>query len=179
MRVLFLDTVHPILWEKLTEEGFECHEDLFCSKSELQKKISKYDGLVLRGRITLDQEILEYSTNLKFIARSGSGLENIDVKYAESKGIACLNSPEGNANAVGEHALGMLLSLMHKISNGDREIRVGKWDREGNRGFELNGLTIGIIGYGHTGSSFAQKLTGFECEIWPTIPSNKSLEAIE
>lgn len=163
--ILFLDTVHPVLAEKLTENGFICEEDLTCTRKELLQKLDRYSGLVLRSRLTVDKQILEKAKGLKFIARSGSGLENIDVTTAKKFGIHCLNSPEGNANAVGEHALGMLLTLFHRINRSDREVRKGIWKREENRGIELQEKTVGIIGYGHTGSAFARKLSGMGCRV--------------
>lgn len=164
-RVLFLDTVHPVLKESLEKDKWICDEDYTCSSEELCRKIPDYTGLVIRSRFVLDENILRHAKKLKFIARSGSGMENIDLAYAESRGIKCINSPEGNSNAVGEHALGMLLALFNKINTADREVREGKWIREENRGIELSGRTLGILGYGHTGSSFAKKLSGFDCRI--------------
>ena len=164
-KVLFLDTVHPILQENLEKEGFTCETDYHCTAEELQHKIRRYEGLVLRSRLVLDQKILENAHNLKFVARSGSGMENIDTKFAESKNILCINSPEGNRDAVGEHALGMLLALLNKIPQGNAEVKKGSWRREENRGVELGGKNIGIIGFGNTGSAFAQRLLGFNCQI--------------
>lgn len=157
--------MHPILEEKLTSDGYICEHDYKCSTYELKAKINDYTGLVLRSRLIIDESLLSNTTNLTFIARSGSGLENIDVTYAQSKGISCFNSPEGNRDAVGEHALGMLLSLLNKIPKGDSEVRKLQWKREENRGFEIGGKTIGIIGYGNTGKSFAKKLSGFSCTV--------------
>lgn len=164
-KVLFLDTVHPILKEGLESDGFICEEDYTCSREELKEKIGNYEGLVIRSRFVLDRDILEQAQKLEFIARSGSGMENIDVGYAESKDIHCLNSPEGNRDAVGEHVIGMLLSLFNHINTADREVREGKWMREENRGIEIGGKTVGIIGFGNTGSVLAKKLSGFDCEI--------------
>ena len=164
-KILFLDSVHEILQNKLEADGFVCEQDYKCSKAELAEKIGAYVGLVIRSRFILDKEILEKAKNLKFIARSGSGMENIDTTYAQKSGILCLNSPEGNRDAVGEHALGMLLNLLNKISIGDKEVKAGKWLREANRGTEIGGKIVGIIGFGNTGSSFAKKLQGFDCEI--------------
>jgi D-3-phosphoglycerate dehydrogenase len=120
-----------------------------------------YDGIVIRSKIKITKEIIDKATNLKFIARAGAGLENIDVIYAQSKGILCLHAPEGNRDAVGEHALGMLLSLFNNLCKANKEVREGKWIREGNRGVELMGKTVGIIGYGNMGSAFADRLKGF------------------
>ncbi|PJA08660.1 MAG: hydroxyacid dehydrogenase [Flavobacteriales bacterium CG_4_10_14_0_2_um_filter_32_8] len=164
-KVLFLDTVHHILEERLLTLKYVCEHDYFSSKKEIEAKIASYFGIVIRSRITLDQTFLDKATNLKFIARSGSGLENIDIVDAQQKGIKVFNSPEGNRDAVGEHAIGMLLSLFNQLKKGDAEVRQGIWDREGNRGIELAGKTVGIIGYGNMGNAFAKKLSGFECKI--------------
>jgi D-3-phosphoglycerate dehydrogenase len=164
-KVLFLDTVHPVLEEKLTADGYVCEHDYTCSVEELKEKINNYTGLVLRSRLIIDEDLLSKAGKLSFIARSGSGLENIDVGYAKQKGISCFNSPEGNRDAVGEHAVGMLLSLLNNIPKGDSEVRKLQWNREENRGIELGGKTIGIIGYGNTGKAFAKKLSGFSCDV--------------
>lgn len=165
MKVLHLDTNHSLLLEQLAQLGFENDEDYTSSKDEIEKKIAKYDGIVIRSRFPINEQFLEKASNLKFIGRVGAGLENIDVRYAREKGIFLANAPEGNRNAVGEHALGMLLSLMNNMTKAHREVRKGKWDREGNRGMELDGKTVGIIGYGNMGKAFAQKLKGFNVEI--------------
>ena len=165
MKVLHLDTNHQLLIDEFAHLGFENDEDYTSSKEEIEKKIAVYDGIIIRSRFPIDQHFLEKASNLKFIGRVGAGLENIDVRYAKEKGVFLANAPEGNRNAVGEHALGMLLSLMNNMTKAHREVRKGKWDREGNRGMELDGKTVGIIGYGNTGKSFAQKLKGFNVEI--------------
>ena len=164
-KILFLDTVHPVLEENLTGDGYICEHDYNCSSDELKEKINHYSGLVIRSRLIIDESILSEAGNLTFIARSGSGLENIDVSVAESMGIKCFSSPEGNRDAVGEHALGMLLSLFNKMGKGDNEVRKLLWKREENRGIEIGGKTIGIIGYGNTGKAFAEKLSGFSCKV--------------
>ncbi|MGW9684976.1 2-hydroxyacid dehydrogenase [Flagellimonas sp. 2504JD1-5] len=165
MKVLHLDTNHPLLLEQLSLLGFENDEDYESSKEEVEKKIHQYDGLIIRSRFTLDQQFLDKATNLKFIGRVGAGLENIDTDYAKHKDIFLASAPEGNRNAVGEHTLGMLLALMNKITKANREVKKGKWDREGNRGVELDGKTVGIIGYGNMGKAFAKKLRGFDVEV--------------
>ena len=165
MHVLFLDIVHPILEEMLSEEGFICAHNYECSYDEALELIPDYDGLVIRSRIPVDARFLAAAKSLKFIARSGAGLENIDLKAAASANVEVFNSPEGNMDAVGEHAIGMLLMLFNKLNFADAEVREGKWDREGNRGIELTGKTVGIIGFGHMGSAFAKKLSGFDCKI--------------
>lgn len=165
MNILHLDTNHPILLNQLKNLGFVNHEDYKSSKSEIEKKIADYDGIVIRSRFKIDKKFIEAGINLKFIARVGAGLESIDCEYAESKGIKLIAAPEGNRNAVGEHSLGMLLSLFNKMNKADREIRQGKWLREENRGIELDGLTVGLIGYGNMGKSFAKKLRGFDVDV--------------
>ncbi len=165
MKVLHLDTNHPLLIEQLTELGFENHEDYNSSKDSIQQKISEYDGIVIRSRFKLERSFLERASNLKFIGRVGSGLENIDLEAATEFGIAVFGAPEGNCDAVGEHAMALLLNLVNYIKRSDLEVRRGSWYREANRGFELEGMTIGIIGYGHTGKAFARKLSGFDCRV--------------
>ncbi len=165
MKVLHLDSNHPLLIEQFRALGWENHEEYNAPKLEVEKKIYLYDGIIIRSRFPLDQPFLEKATNLKFIGRVGAGLENIDVAYAVTRGIFLAVAPEGNRNAVGEHALGMLLALLNRFGKADREIRQGRWDREGNRGQELDGKTVGIIGYGNTGKAFAGKLSGFQTEV--------------
>ncbi|NKI30828.1 2-hydroxyacid dehydrogenase [Croceivirga thetidis] len=164
MKVLHVDTNHTLLIEQFKELGFENDEDYKSSKEDIEKKISAYDGLIIRSRFTIDSKFLDTATNLKFIGRVGAGLENIDLKYARSKNIFIAAAAEGNRNAVGEHALGMLLSLMNKLNKANREVKKGKWDREGSRGVELEGKTVGIIGYGNMGKAFAKKLMGFDVD---------------
>ena len=165
MKILHLDTNHPLMIKQLAEKGFENHEDYTSSKMEIEKKIHLYDGIILRSRFSIDKSFLEKATNLKFIGRVGAGLENIDCEFAESKGIMLISSPEGNCNAVGEHTLGMLLALLNKFKKVGKEIENGKWLREENRGWELDYKTVGIIGYGNMGKSFAKKLRGFDCKV--------------
>ncbi|WP_426432123.1 2-hydroxyacid dehydrogenase [Winogradskyella sp. HB-48] len=165
MKILHLDKNHPLLLNQLNDLGFTNHEDYTSSKSEIEAKIDTYDGIIIRSRFTIDQQFLDAATNLKFIGRVGAGLENIDCDYAKKKGVYLISAPEGNRNAVGEHALGMLLSLFNKLNKADREVRQGKWLREANRGLELDGKTIGLIGYGNMGKAFAKKLKGFDVEV--------------
>ena len=165
MKILHLDTNHPILIQQLFDLGFENHEDYSSSKSEIEDKIHLYDGIVIRSRFSIDQSFLDKAVNLKFIGRVGAGLENIDCDYAISKGIELIAAPEGNRNAVGEHALGMLLSLFNKLNKADCEVKKGQWHREENRGVELDGKTVGLIGYGNMGKAFAKKLRGFEVDV--------------
>ena len=164
-RILFIDTVHPLIREELSAHGFSCEFFPDQGKEELVKSVHHYFGIIIRSRFNLDEEFLSKATELRFIGRVGSGLENIDVKYAERKGVKCFNSPEGNRDAVGEHTTGMLLSLMNNLNRADHQVREGKWNREGNRGTEIKGKTIGIIGYGNMGSAFAQRLQGFEATV--------------
>ena len=165
MTVLFLDEVHEILTKRLTDSGHTCIHAEEKSLEECLQLIKMVDGVVIRSRFPMDESFLKNADQLKFIARSGAGMENIDVPYCEERGIILYNSPEGNRNAVAEHALGMLLSLMNKLNSADQEVRKGKWDREGNRGIELDGKTVGIIGYGNNGKAFAKKLRGFDVNV--------------
>ncbi len=162
MKVLHLDTNHPLIIEQFSALGIQNDEDYTSTKEEILKKIQDYHGIIIRSRFSLDEAFLAKATNLKFIGRLGAGLENIDTQYAKSRGIFLAAAPEGNRNAVGEHALGMILSLFNKLHIADREVRSGKWDREGNRGYELEGKVVGIIGYGNMGKAFAKKLQGFD-----------------
>ncbi|MCF6347772.1 MAG: NAD(P)-binding domain-containing protein [Flavobacteriaceae bacterium] len=165
MKVLLLDSNHSILKNGLQNLGFRCDEDFASSKEIVEEKINKYDGIVIRSRFSIDKTFINKASNLKFIARVGAGLENIDIAYAEEKHIHLIAAPEGNRNAVGEHTLGMILSLFNKLNKADREVRQGKWLREDNRGEELDGKIIGIIGYGNMGKAFAKKLKGFDVEV--------------
>lgn len=164
-KVLFINQAHPVLRERLETMGFACEEDLLSDETALQSRIGEYAGLVLRSRISVGRSLIDRGANLRFIAREGVGLEHIDAAYAESKGIAVLTSPEGSRDTVGEHAMGLLLSLLNNLSRADRQIRQGQWIREGNRGVELKGKTVGILGYGNMGSAFARKLQGFEARV--------------
>ena len=165
MKILHLDSNHPLLLKQLEDAGFANHEDYTSPKAAIEQIIDHYDGIIIRSRFKIDSEFLDAATNLKFVARVGSGLESIDVPYAQRKGIELFSAAEGNRNAVGEHTLGMLLSLFNKLNKADREIRLGEWNREANRGIELENKTIGIIGYGNMGKAFAKKLKGFDCEV--------------
>jgi D-3-phosphoglycerate dehydrogenase len=165
MKILHLDTNHPILIEQLNSLGFTNDEDYTSSKAEIIAKIHLYDGLIIRSRFSIDASFLEKAKNLKFIGRVGAGLENIDCSYTKNNGITLIAAPEGNRNAVGEHTLGMLLSLFNKLNKANGEIKKGQWLREENRGVELDGKTIGLIGYGNMGKSFAKKLRGFDVEV--------------
>ncbi|AOW17892.1 hydroxyacid dehydrogenase [Polaribacter vadi] len=165
MKILHLDANHSLLIQQLNDLGFINDEDYTSSKQEIEAKIHKYDGFIIRSRFKIDKHFLDKATNLKFIGRVGAGLENIDCEYATSKNIELIAAPEGNRNAVGEHSLAMLLSLFNKLNKADKEVRNGKWLREENRGIELDGKTVGLIGYGNMGKSFAKKLRGFDVEV--------------
>ena len=165
MKIYFVDTVHPILWGQLSKNSFNCVDATNLSKTSILEIGNEVEGLVIRSRFTLDVSTLIKFPNLKFIARSGSGLENIDVEYCTKKDIKVFNSPEGNRTAVAEHAIGMLLSLFNNLKRGDEEVKSGIWKREENRGIEIEGKTIGIVGFGNTGEALAKRLQGFDCTI--------------
>ena len=165
IKILHLDTNHPLLWEQLEKAGFQNEADYTSTKEAVESKIENYHGIVIRSRFKIDKTFIDKAKNLQFIARVGAGLESIDCEYAESKNIKLIAAPEGNASAVGEHALGMLLSLFNKLNTADKEVKSGQWNRESNRGTELDGKTVGIIGYGNMGKSFAKKLRGFDVEV--------------
>ena len=161
-RVLFIDSTHPILVQRLENMGFKCEHFENYNYADYKRIVSEYNGLIIRSGIPINKELLDVAINLKFIGRVGAGLENIDIEYAEAKGILCINAPEGNRDAVGEHTLAMLLNILNRIRIADQEVRAGIWKREENRGTELSGKTIGIIGYGNMGSAFAKRLQGFD-----------------
>ena len=165
IKILHIDSNHPLLWEQLQQAGFQNEADFTSSKQEVEAKIENYHGIVIRSRFKIDKPFLDKATNLQFIARVGAGLESIDCDYATAKGIHLIAAPEGNANAVGEHAIGMLLSLFNNLNKANNEVKSGQWKREANRGHELEGKTIGIIGYGNMGKSFAKKLRGFDVTV--------------
>ncbi len=165
IKILHIDSNHPLLWEQLEQAGFQNEADFTSSKEEIEAKIGNYKGIVIRSRFKIDQSFLDKATNLQFIARVGAGLESIDCEYAMQRGIHLIAAPEGNANAVGEQAMGMLLSLFNHLKKANNEVKSGQWIREGNRGHELEGKTIGIIGYGNMGKSFAKKLRGFDVTV--------------
>lgn len=166
VKVAFLDTVHEVLWERLTGAGMHCvHAETTSRDDVLAGALSACTGIVLRSRLTVDGELLDALPALQWVARSGAGLDNIDIAEAERRSVRVISSPEGNATAVGEHAVGQLLALLHKLTRADRHVRDGGWDREGHRGLELEARTVGIIGFGNMGRSFAQRLTGFGCRV--------------
>lgn len=165
MKILQLDTNHPIITEQLSAKGFMLDEDTTSTYDEVLEKIADYEGIILRSRIPVDQNFLEHAKNLKFIARVGAGMENIDVRFAEERGIKLISSPEGNRDSVAEHVVGMLLILMHRLFISSAEVKNGIWKREENRGDELLGKTFGIIGYGNMGKAVARRLSGFGVKV--------------
>ena len=165
MRILHLDTNHPFLIEELGRQGFVNEVDIHSSKEEIEKKIHLYQGIIIRSRFSIDEQFLSKAVNLKFIARVGSGMERIDLKDAKKKNIRLYHAPEGNRNAVAEHCIGMILCLLNRLNQADRQVRAGIWDRNANRGVELEGKTIGIIGYGYMGKAFAKKVSGFNVRV--------------
>lgn len=165
MKILIVDEIHPILIQLLQSKGFDCDYQPLVSISSALIQLSNYEGIVIRSKFRITKEIIEKNTHLKFIARLGSGLENVDVEFAKRNKILCINSPEGNKNAVAEHTVGMLLNLFNKICLSNQEVKNSVWQREKNRGIELMGKVIGIIGYGNTGSALAEKLKSFDVKI--------------
>ena len=164
-KVALLDTVHEVLKHGLESAGWQCDDLSEVSIPEINNRVHDYHGLVVRSRFPLNEDFLTNAEQLEFIARSGAGLENIDVAYCEKRKITLFNAPEGNRNAVAEHALGMLLALFNNLVKCDAEVRQGIWLREENKGVELDGKTVGIIGYGNNGSAFAKKLRGFDVRV--------------
>lgn len=159
--ILIVDDIHPIFIEQAEAMGYACNYQPQIKPEAAYSMLSDYAGLVIRSKFLVDKKVLDLATSLRFVCRAGAGMDNIDEGYALSKNIVLINAPEGNMDAVGEHAIGLLLNLMNNINHADAEIRNGKWQREANRGYELKEKTVGIIGYGHMGKSFAKKLAGF------------------
>jgi D-3-phosphoglycerate dehydrogenase len=164
-KILIVDDLHPAFKNEAQDLGYQVDDFPLIKKEEVLLILKNYEGLAIRTKFRVDEEVINAAPNLKFVARAGAGMDNIDVAYADEKNIQLINAPEGNADAVGEHCLGMLLSLMNNFGKADTEIRNGIWDREGNRGYELKGKTVAIIGYGHMGQSFSKKLKGFEVKV--------------
>lgn len=164
-KILLIDQPHPFLEAQLTAIGFSCLPMYQASREEIFDILPECFGVVMRSRFKADKNFIDRGIHLKFIAREGVGLDHIDIHYAELKGIQILYSPEGSRDTVAEHALGMLLMLLNKLALADRQVRSGEWIREGNRGVEIKGKTIGIIGYGNMGSALAQRLKGFEANV--------------
>ncbi|OOQ61249.1 2-hydroxyacid dehydrogenase [Mucilaginibacter pedocola] len=163
--ILIVDDIHPIFIERAEAAGYTCDYQPTIKTDEALAILNNYDGMVIRSKFQVSREVIDGAPNLRFICRAGAGMDNIDEEYAISRGITLINAPEGNSDAVGEHAIGLLLSLMNHINIGDAQIRAGSWQREANRGHELKGKTVGIIGYGHMGQSFARKLSGFGVQV--------------
>jgi len=164
-KILIVDDLHPIFKTKAIALGYEVHDRPQISREETIAIVADYTGIAVRTKFRIDQALMDAAPSLKFVARAGAGLDNIDQAYALTKNIALINAPEGNRDAVGEHATGLLLALMNKFQMAGAKIRQGIWDREGSRGWELKGKTVGIIGYGFMGQSFARKLAGFEVNV--------------
>lgn len=157
--------MHESIVPLLTHIGYEVAYEPAITVAEIHERISNYEGLIVRSKISIDKDLIEKGTRLKFIARAGAGIDQVDETYLKERKITLLNAPEGNRVAVGEHTLGMLLCLMNKLNTANTEVKAGIWDREGNRGFEISGKTIGIIGYGNMGQAFAKCLKGFDCRV--------------
>jgi len=164
-KIIIADEMHPSIMPHLRQAGFEVDYMPKISREELMKVILQYEGIIIRSKTTLDKELIDLAPKLRFIARAGAGTDKIDETYCAEKGLIILNAPEGNRDALGEHAIGMLLTLLNKIHTANNEIRRLVWNREGNRGVEIKGKVIGIIGYGNMGTAFAQRLSGFECTV--------------
>ncbi len=164
-RILIVDDIHECLLPLLEKEGYEPVYSPLITRAEILEIIQEFEGLIIRSKTDVDEELIDAAENLKFVARAGAGMDKVDTKYLKSQGIKIINAPEGNRDALGEHALGMLLSLLHKISSGNYEVKNGRWDREANRGIELKDKVVGVYGVGNMGMSFAEKLSGFGCEV--------------
>lgn len=164
-RILIVDDIHPAFIEQAEAMGYSCDYQPAITAQQSLDIIANYEGLVIRSKFNVDKQVMDAGTNLRFVCRAGAGMDNIDEAYAKQKSIALINASEGNMDAVGEHTIGLLLALMNHFNTADAEIRAGKWQREANRGYELKGKTVGIIGYGYMGKSFAKKLSGFEVNV--------------
>lgn len=164
-QIFIIDDVHPLIVDGLKNAGYIVIDATKFTRAELLLRVNEAYGLVLRSRINVDREFLLAATNLRFVARVGAGMETIDMDFCTERGIVCLNSPEGNRDAVGEHVIGMILSLLNNLSRADKQVKAGKWQREINRGRELGSMTVGIIGYGNMGQSLAKKLSGFGTKV--------------
>ncbi len=164
-KVLITDTVHESLMPMLEAMGFEAHYQPKINREEILDRLGEYTGMVVRSKTPIDAALMAAGNGLRFVARSGAGLDLIDIDYANERGIHILNAPEGNRDAVGEHTVGMVLNLINKMRQGDNQVRNKIWDREGNRGIELMHLTVGIIGFGNMGGALARRLSGFGCRI--------------
>lgn len=164
-KVLIVDLMHPSIEYILINAGMEADYQPNISRQEILSIIQNYHGIIIRSKTDVDKEMIDLAINLEFVGRAGAGIDKVDYPYLVSKKIALFNAPEGNRDAVGEHTIGMLLSILHRINIGNQQVKSGVWDREGNRGWELKKLTVGIFGYGFMGSSLARKLQGFGCRV--------------
>lgn len=164
-KILIVDDLHPVFAEKARALGFEVDDRPLITRAETLALIENYVGIAVRTKFRIDKELLDVAPKLRFVARAGAGLDNIDEAVAKERNIQLINAPEGNSDAVGEHAIGLLLALMNNFRKADQEVRNGVWDREGNRGYELKGKTVGLIGYGFMGQRMARKLSGFEVNV--------------
>ncbi len=164
-RILIVDKMHPSIVPFLEEQGFIVDHESNITRKEIINRIGDYYGLIVRSKTLIDAEVLKNATNLRFVARAGAGIDQLDLKGLQSKAIKVINAPEGNRDALGEHALGMLLSVANKINHADAMIRQKIWDREGHRGFEIKNKTVALIGYGQMGSAFSEKLSGLGCRV--------------
>lgn len=165
MKILIVDDLHEILLEKLNNAGISYNYQPLMTREEAENCIADYDGLIIRSKFQVDKTFMDLAPNLYMIGRSGAGMDNIDEAYAHSRGIKLFSANEGNCDAVGEHLIGMLLSLMNHLNRGNREIQNSLWQRESNRGYELKGRTVALIGYGHNGKAMAKKLSGFDVNV--------------
>lgn len=164
-KVLIIDDMHESISELLSNAGYEPHYRPEIVRSEILEVAGQYEGMIVRSKTAIDRELMEKAVRLEFLGRAGAGIDKIDIAYVQQRGISLVNAPEGNRDALAEHTVGMLLSLLHKINCADSEIRNGSWKREDNRGFELMGKTVGVFGYGFMGAAFASRLSGFGCEV--------------
>jgi D-3-phosphoglycerate dehydrogenase len=163
--ILIVDDIHPVFMEMAAAKGYQCDYKPTIKPDEALQILGDYAGMVIRSKFNVNKQVIDIAKNLRFVCRAGAGMDNIDEAYAAGRGITLINAPEGNMDAVGEHAVGLLLSLMNNFNVADDQIRSGSWQREPNRGYELKGRTVGIIGYGFMGKSFAKKLSGFEVNV--------------
>lgn len=164
-KCFIIDEMYPNITELLQDIGIDPVYKPDITREQIMEEIDDYEGLIVRSKTPIDSELLQCAKKLKFIARAGAGIDNIDQSFCKERGITVFNAPEANRDAVGEHAVGMLLSLFNKINTSDKEVRRGIWDREGNRGTEIQGKTVGIIGFGNMGTAFARRLRGFDCKV--------------
>ncbi|MBV6643539.1 MAG: phosphoglycerate dehydrogenase [Cyclobacteriaceae bacterium] len=183
-KILIVDHMHESIIEMLGDSGFRPDYRPEITRAEILNIIDQYAGIVVRSKTRIDKELVSKATNLQFVARAGAGIDNVDYQEISSRNIKLVNAPEGNRDALGEHTVGMLLTLLHKINIANREVKQGIWNREGNRGWELKGKTVGIYGFGYMGSAFAKKLRGFDCTVlvydkYKTGLSNEFIQQVD